>query len=153
MTRNGDAADDVEIRLRDVEDADLPVFFAHQSDPEATAIAAFTARDREAFLAHWARIRSDPAVVTRTILRAGDVAGNIVSFEQDGAREVGYWIGREYWGRGIATRALAKFLMIVRERPLHAWITKDNTASIRVVERCGFTLLREDGGSLVFELR
>jgi hypothetical protein len=40
------------VLLRDVEEDDLPVFFEHQLDPEATRMAAFSARDRKAFLAH-----------------------------------------------------------------------------------------------------
>ena len=32
--------------------------------------------------------------------------GNIGCWEQEGRRPVGYWIGREFWGKGLATRAL-----------------------------------------------
>jgi RimJ/RimL family protein N-acetyltransferase len=67
-----------------------------------------------------------------------------VSFEQSGEREVGYWIGREYWGKGIATRALSEFLGHVKVRPLYAHVAKHNIASIRVLEKCGFTISGED---------
>ena len=79
----------------------------------------------------------------RTVLADGDVAGNVVSFVQGGEREVGYWIGREFWGRGVASRALAAFLRIEKQRPLTAHVAKHNVASRRVLEKCGFRLCGE----------
>ena len=142
-----------EVRLRNVRPDDLPVFYEHQLDADAARIAAFSSRDRAAFDAHWAKnILGNPAAVTQTILFDGQVAGNIGSWLQDGVRLVGYWIGREYWGRGVATRALAAFLQLVTERPLYAYVAKHNTGSIRVLEKCGFTLEREESGGDVTEL-
>jgi RimJ/RimL family protein N-acetyltransferase len=77
----------------------------------------------------------------RTIIADGEVAGNVLSFRRDGRREVGYWLGRDYWGKGIATHALSAFVSEDRERPLYAKVAGDNTASIRVLEKCGFTRL------------
>jgi RimJ/RimL family protein N-acetyltransferase len=51
---------------------------------------------------------------------------------------VGYWLGRSYWGRGIATRALALFLPLVPARPLYAHVASHNTGSMRVLVKCGF---------------
>jgi hypothetical protein len=79
----------VEVSLRDVTEADLPIFFEHQRDPVATEMAAFPARERAPFMAHWAAILADPALAKQTILVDGQVAGNIGSWEQDGRREVG----------------------------------------------------------------
>jgi RimJ/RimL family protein N-acetyltransferase len=132
------------VTLRAVRDADLPVLFEHQRDPEATEMAAFPARDWPAFTAHWAKIRADPMCVTQAILVDGAIAGNIGSWEQDGRREVGYWLGRDFWGRGIATTALSMFLHLVTERPLHAWVVAHNRASLRVVEKCGFQIVGTD---------
>lgn len=73
-------------------------------------MSAFPARDETAFVLHWAKIMKDKTVVLRTILYEGQVAGNLVSFVMGGEREVGYWLGRGFWGKGIATRALTKFL-------------------------------------------
>ena len=67
---------------------------------------------------------------------------------QDDVRLVSYWIGKEHWGKGVATRALAAFLHIVTERPLHARVAKHNVASIRVLEKCGFSLEREESGEV-----
>ncbi len=135
------ATDDVV--LRDVTEADLPILFEHQNDPVANRMAAVAARDREAFLSHWATILADPACKTQTILLGGVVAGNVVSWDGDGERLVGYWIGADFWGRGVATRALAKYLAFDTHRPLHARVAKHNVASRRVLEKCGFTVIGE----------
>jgi len=134
-----------ELRLRNVEPDDLAVFYEQQLDDEATRMAAFPSRDRAAFDAHWATsILGNPAAVVQTVVLNGQVAGNIGSWSEDGVRLVGYWIGRKYWGRGVATRALAAFLDIVTERPLHAHVARHNVGSIRVLEKCGFGLEREE---------
>ena len=128
------------VALRDVLDDDLALLFEHQLDLEATAMAAFPARDRKAFMAHWARIRRDDTVILRSVLHDGQVVGNVVSWESERERYVGYWIGREHWGRGIASAALAAFLDEVTTRPLHARAAKHSVASIRVLENCGFAI-------------
>ena len=56
---------------------------------------------------HWTGILADETIVTQTILVDGQVAGNLVSWEHSGEQEVGYWLGQEYWGQGVATQALA----------------------------------------------
>ncbi|MGZ4461818.1 MAG: GNAT family N-acetyltransferase [Gaiellaceae bacterium] len=131
--------------LRDVAESDLTVFFEHQREPEATRMALFPARERAAFDAHWRRVLADGEVTKKTVLDEGEVAGNIVVFERDGKRLVGYWIGREHWGKGLATRALAELLAQESARPLHAWVATTNLGSIRVLEKCGF--VRRDSRS------
>ena len=140
------------VLLRDVEEADLPVFFEHQLDPEATLMAGFPARNRESFMAHWKKVLGDESVVKKTILFESEIAGNVVSFLQAGEREVGYWIGREFWGRGVATRALAAFLGLEVRRPLYASVAHHNVASIRVLENCGFKISGEEPEDLILEL-
>ncbi len=132
------------VRLRDVDRADLSHFFDHQNDPEAARMAAFPAREREPFMAHWSKILADDSVIKQTILSGGQVAGNIVAFEQGGRRLVGYWLGRAFWGQGVATRALLAFLGLVKKRPLYAHVARHNLGSIRVLEKCGFVLLSEE---------
>ncbi len=137
------------VLLRDVTEGDLPIFFDQQLDPDANHMAAFTAKDpadRDAFTAHWTKILGDETIMKKTILFDGHVAGNVLSFEESGEREVGYWIGKKYWGKGLATKALSMFLGHVRARPLYARVAKDNIASIRVMEKCGFTISGEDKG-------
>src|SRR6187200_1328359 len=105
-----------DIQLRDIEPTDLPIFYEQQLDADATRMAAFPARDRVAFDAHWAtNILGNPTAVNQTVLVDGQVAGNIGSWSEDGVRFVSYWIGKEHWGNGVATRALAAFLHLVTE--------------------------------------
>jgi RimJ/RimL family protein N-acetyltransferase len=127
-----------EVRLRRVEDADVDVFLSHQADPQAVEMAAFPARGREQFAAHWAKVRADRANVTRTIVADGRVAGYIGCWPADGQQHLGYWVGREWWGRGVATQALALLVGEVSVRPLYAHVVRHNVGSIRVLEKCGF---------------
>ena len=107
-------------------------------------MAAFPPRDREAFTAHWLKILANDELTKKTIVFDGQVAGNVVMFDRDGKRLVGYWIGREFWGRGLATRALAELLTEVKDRPLHAYVATSNLGSIRVLEKCGFTFVSQE---------
>ena len=144
--------------MRDVVEADLDAFFEQQADPEAAAMAVFPSRDREAFDAHWRRVLASDSTAIRTIEADGEVAGHVLSWEQDGRRLVGYWLGREFWGRGLASAALAEFVDELRERPLHAWVATSNGGSIRVLEKCGFVEVErraehdEHAGRVVEEL-
>jgi RimJ/RimL family protein N-acetyltransferase len=124
--------------LREVAEADLDVFYEQQLDPEATAMALFPSRDRESFDAHWRRVLADESLVKRTIVEEGAVAGNVGAWEQEGRLLVGYWLGREFWGRGLATAALAELVEELDERPFYAWVAASNVGSIRVLEKCGF---------------
>jgi len=136
------------VRLRDVIPEDLPTLFDQQQDPDAYRMAAFPPRDWDAFAAHWTKVLNDATVTKRTVLFDERVAGYVVAWERDGRRLVGYWIGKEYWGRGVATRALSRFLDAESARPVYAYVAKQNTASIRVLEKCGFAACVEEAASL-----
>jgi RimJ/RimL family protein N-acetyltransferase len=143
------ALDRPKLLLRDVTDEDLPIFFEQQLDTEANYMAAFTTKDpadRNAFMAHWSRILVDDSIIKKSVVGDGRLVGHVLSFEQFGEREVSYWIGKEYWGRGITTRALSLFLDEEGVRPLYARAAKDNVASLRVLAKCGFTIVGEDRG-------
>jgi RimJ/RimL family protein N-acetyltransferase len=138
-----------DVCLRDVAEDDLAVFFMQQLDPEANYMAAFTAKnpaDRAAFRAHWAKIRSDYNIIKKTILYGDEIAGSILVFPDQGRLEVGYWLGKEYWGHNIATQALLALLEEVKVRPLYARVAKDNIASLRVLGKCGFIIIGEGAG-------
>jgi RimJ/RimL family protein N-acetyltransferase len=126
------------IVLREVHPEDLPVHFEQQRDAESNAMAVVPAREREAFDAHWRALLADPEVVVRTIADGDEVVGSALSFVRDGKRQVGYWIGREHWGRGIAGAALGQLLVIVAERPVYATVAGHNAASLRVLRKHGF---------------
>ena len=111
----------MDIKLREVEPGDLPIFFEQQLDPAANQMAAFTVKnpaDPNAFAAHWAKIQADASVTIRTILFESRVAGYVAGFVRGDEPEVTYWIGREFWGKGITTAALSDFLKILKIRPL-----------------------------------
>jgi len=135
--------------LREVQDEDLPMLFEHWADPVAAHMAAFTApdhMDRDAFERRWSRLRADQTVMNRAIVVDDEVAGSIGSWGEPGDREITYWIGRSYWGKGIATCALTAFLAVDTSRPLRARIAYDNVASRRVLEKCGFRVVGTDRG-------
>jgi RimJ/RimL family protein N-acetyltransferase len=124
-------------------------------------MADFPSRDREAFYAHWAKILGDNTCSVRTVLLGDEVAGNVCAWGPPKERLVGYWIGKRYWGQGVASRALASFLDVERTRPLHAHVALHNAGSIRVLEKCGFAPLEpapdaaraaESSGERVFVL-
>ena len=141
--------DSGQLVLREIEDRDLGVLFEHWTDPDSIRMAAFTSpdqNDRTAFERRWARLRSDPSTTNRIVEIDGRVVGHIASFDLEGHREITYWIGREDWGRGIATRALKVFLELEATRPLYAGAASDNAASIRVLTKCGFRIVGEGRG-------
>ena len=131
-----------ELLLRNVVDDDLPVFFEYQLDPEANYMAAFTAKDptnKEAYIAHWHRNLANETTINRTIVFNGQVVGSVSSYEEDGKPEVTYWLGKEYWGKGMATSALREFLaQHNKTRPIYARIAKDNLGSCRVPGKMWF---------------
>src|SRR5256712_7881197 len=140
-----------EILLRDVAETDLRIFFEYQRDLASNYMAAFTSRDpadRDVFAAHWKRILNDDTVVVKTIMFDGNVVGSVAKFvdKEFGKPEITYWIGKEYWGMGIATKALSKFLSDIRLRPIYGRAATDNVASIRVMEKCGFTISESSKG-------
>jgi RimJ/RimL family protein N-acetyltransferase len=140
------------VTLRAVVEDDLHTFSRHQSDPVSIQMAQVPPRDEGAYFARWTRLLADQTIVTRTITVDRVVAGHIMSFERDGVREFGYWLGREFWGRGIAGEAAQRYLSIERKRPLFAIVAEHNIASRRILSRCGFRHVSTDGEVLRFQL-
>jgi len=70
----------------------------------------------------------------------GVILSTVPNFRHDA--ELGYWLGRPHWGRGLATAALQAFLPWAADTHGLARFTArtfaDNLASCRVLERCGF---------------
>ena len=134
--------------LRPVAESDVAIFFEHQLDDGARAMISYDGEppaDRRSFEAKWDKIRADETTIARTVVMDdGAVAGFFVSFLRDGDREIGYFLGRAFWGRGIATTALGKFLAVETRRPLTARVSKHNSGSLRVVQKCGFVITGED---------
>jgi RimJ/RimL family protein N-acetyltransferase len=135
----------VTVRLRPVVESDLEAFYEQQADLESIAMAALPARSREEHFPHWRKVLTEDTTLVRTIEVDGENAGHIVSFLRDGVGdpEVGYWIARAHWGRGVASAALEQFLALEPRRPLVAHVATHNPASRRVLEKCGFTFEAE----------
>ena len=106
-------------------------------------MAAFPGREWDAFVSHWrTKVLAEPSALVKTVESNGRVAGYVASWERDGERQVAYWFGKEHWGQGIATAAVAEFLMVHEmKRPLHAYVARANVGSIRVLEKSGFRAL------------
>jgi RimJ/RimL family protein N-acetyltransferase len=139
----------MQCELREQRDEDLDVLFEQWADPVAAHMAAFTPpdhMDRSAFERRLARLRADETVIAKVIVVDGEVVGTIGSWGGPDERELTYWIGRRFWGKGIATAALQEFLTVDSTRPFHARVAADNVASRRVLEKCGFQVVGHDRG-------
>ena len=140
--------------IREVIESDVPFFYEFQSDPESAAMATFTPKDLDAVKRRWRAIMADDQITARTIVVAGEVAGCVMAWTADeGHREVGYWLGRQFWGRGVATASLAEFVAIDPHRPMWARVSPPNLGSARVLEKNGFGYEGEADGYRVFTLR
>ena len=141
------------ITLRNVLETDLPILFEQQLEPEAIVMSAYPSKDRGPFMLHWEKIMKDKTVTARAIMYKGKIAGHILCWKEKYEQRVGYWIGKEFWGRGIASAALKELLLEVKIRPLYAHVANRNLASKRVLEKCGF-VIHDDGTKIsVFKLK
>jgi RimJ/RimL family protein N-acetyltransferase len=108
----------------------------------STAPWPYGLRDAQAFLA----APRDPVLPTFLIIERTEGAPMIVGAcglgrRPSGAVELGYWVARRHWGRGIATEAAAALIEIacaLRLSGLEASHFIDNPASGRVLEKLGF---------------
>lgn len=139
----------MEITLRITTPQDLEQLFLFQLDPEACYLAAFMSKDhadKDAYIAKHTPFLSDPAKTTRTILVNGIIAGSVSKYVMQGDAEITYWIDKQFWGQGIATKALTEFLKIETTRPIYGRTAFDNVGSQRVLEKCGFVKVGTDRG-------
>ena len=138
-----------DIRLRRTTAADVPLLHAFELDQASNKLAGTKPRDWATFQARWTEILADPeesvtGVTPRVILAEGVVVGAVSISPQNGSDSIGYWIAREHWGRGIATRAVAMMLVEFKRRPLYATAAGHNYPSIRVLQKNGFEVLSRD---------
>jgi len=135
------------LELRPMRMDDIAVLFDQQKDEVAIHMAGFTAKDPQdaaAFMVKTKNLINNPAVDTMAIIVGDQVLGNLMGFEMFGQRAVCYWIGRQYWGCGCATKALSLFIKQNQLWPLTARVAHDNVASLRVLEKCGFKVEGEE---------
>lgn len=132
------------VSLRPLQDRDFDAVFRLESDVVGADMIALLPRvpgDRVGFEQHWQRIHGDIMVRTRAIEQDGRFAGYVTSFPLRGERQVGYWIERDLWGRGIAKEALRLLLLQLNERPLWGRVASTNLGSRRVLESAGFVVV------------
>ncbi len=134
-------ADARHARLRAWQHGDLDDLLAH-ADPSARFPYPYSGRDGRGWLD--AAVR-DPQGRWALEIEGRVVGGVSLIAIADDARELGYWLGRAYWRRGIMTCVIARFapeaMRAFRLRRLVATAYTDNPASMRVLEKAGF--LRE----------
>ena len=131
------------LHLRPLEDRDAPRIAELAGD---WAVASMTARipyPYDATLSQQWISGLDPGEFVRGIELQGELIGAVGYFpHEDGATEIGYWIGRPWWGRGFATEAAS---LLVRYCFSNEGKTRlvcchfiDNQASQRVIKKLGF---------------
>lgn len=139
----------IEIVLRPTVSDDLESLFEFQTDEEGMRLAAFTPKDptdKSAYLSKYSGLLDVPTVNMQTILVGSVIAGSISKFEVENEAEITYWIDRKFWGKGVASTALDRFLLIEKTRPIYGRVAFDNFGSRRVLEKCGFVKIGEDRG-------
>ena len=129
--------------------ADLPTLFHFQQNPESIHNAAFTSKDpndEAAYMEKYTKLLADPMINNQTIRIDGVIVGSLAKYVMEGEAEITYWIDRKFWGQGIATAALKKFLKIELTRPIFGRTAFDNYGSQKVMEKCGFVRIGTDRG-------
>lgn len=138
------------IELRKTTREDLETLFVFQTDPESNQMAAFTAEDphdKGKYMEKWTKIVENPYIRMQTIRVDDMIVGSVIHFDLGDETNVSYWIDRKYWGRGIASEALVRFVEGAEKRPLHARVAHDNFGSQKVLEKAGF---RSTGSEMGF---
>lgn len=143
-------ASTVTIRLLESQDAEAIQRLASDARIAATTriphpYPEHGARD---FVAAQIAAREKGTAWTFAIIDGGDLVGacGIEGLGRDEPPELGYWVGTPYWGRGYATGAVKLVLEFafrdLRLDRVRAHALEYNTASRRVLEKCGFEFLR-----------
>jgi ribosomal-protein-alanine N-acetyltransferase len=137
------------IFLREYLDSDLGrlVTLANNQNVSRYMVYTFPYPYTKADAEWWIGIGSrHNGATTRVIEYQGIFVGGVGITPQSGWREhlgeIGYWVGEDYWGKGIATAALRQMTdygFINRNfRKLFASVLAPNIGSMRVLEKCGY---------------
>lgn len=142
-------APDAHICLRPWEQKDAAGLAHHADNPRIAATlrdgfpSPYTLADANRFLVMASRPSSG---LLLAIDLDGDAIGGIgITPMKDVYRrtaEIGYWLAEPFWGKGIATGAVAAIVPLAFEYfdiiRLQAGVFASNPASMRVLEKCGF---------------
>ena len=132
------------IQLRPVLADDAALFFEHHLEVRPLPAGASLADRKAVFCDRWMQMLADETVLARTIVSKGDVAGYVVCSRQHEQPTISSWLGRKFWGHGIATQALQDFIDLVEERPVYARVAYDNLAALQVLRKTGFAIIGHD---------
>lgn len=137
------------IQLRPTIVADLKTHFDIQQDETAQYMSAFTAaatNDETAYITAWTKRLQNPSIHCQTILLESEIVGSVAKYEMEGDAEITYAIKKEFWGKGIATKAVQQFLLVEIARPMFARVAFDNFGSQKVLEKSGFLKIGKEIG-------
>jgi RimJ/RimL family protein N-acetyltransferase len=140
-----------EATLRDWRLSDIPSLTWHANNPRIAAMmrdgfpTPYTASDAERFIA--AATAPGTTNLFLAIEADGGACGGIgihpLNDVYRRTAEIGYWLTESQWGRGIITEAVRALVPVAFTRydivRLQAVVFAENTASMRVLEKCGFT--------------
>lgn len=139
------------ITLRHWQDTDAKALYKYASDPEVGPRAGWPPHlAEEESLEIIRNVFNNPTTWAIVLNETGEAIGamgygpscDCSLPSRDGEPTVGYWVGRPYWGQGICTEALRLMVTHIREttdiKSLVSGHFTDNTASGRVMEKCGF---------------
>lgn len=135
------------VTLRCFAEPDIPLLLDYLNNPKVTWYLTshipqpYTLNDAE----WWIREGSTQGMV-RAIESEGTLVGCVGAtpeqFEYSRNAEIGYWLAKPFWGKGIATHALAQMTAEVFSTTqiarLYAYVFEGNAASQRVLEKCGY---------------
>ena len=120
----------------------LQRMFEFSCNNDQVFAAAFAeVKTLDAFAEHWHRNAADSNNLFFAIVVDGLHVGSVGKWVMGETPELAYWIGADFVGKGLATRAVGEFLRVFTERPIFAHVVNDNPASIRVLEKNGFLLV------------
>lgn len=141
---------DPRIRLRPWRAGDLDALVRHANDEQVSRGTSdrfpfpYTMADGEAFLAGRVIDLSGPVFAIEIDGEAcGGIGARRFQGERAVAAEIGYWLGRAHWGRGVMTRVVSVFAPWVSDAldvlRLQATVLDFNAGSARVLEKNGFS--------------
>lgn len=136
-------------RLRPWQASDLDALLRHADDPEVSRFlrdrfpSPYTRADGEWFLADCQQLVDEWRLAIEVDAEAvGGIGLRFGQAEERASAEIGYWLGRSHWGRGLARAAVAALVdhafAVLPLHRIHTTVFAGNPASMRVLEHCGF---------------
>lgn len=148
------------VYLRELNESDIPAWFERATDVESADLAGDPIPESIAMGAQWLQRHRDRfkqraairwAIVPRGQTDSVGTIGLIISEKERGLAELGFVVGRACWGKGIGTAAAQLVKRYAFESlgllELSAEVLQRNPASVRLLEKVGFRLLRAVPGA------